>query len=184
MFKAIFAFLLLASPVLAQDQAATARAASGCGPAQVDYDVKTDKKQHPVGQVEPGRALVYVIAELKTDDLGFRLTGIITKVGLDSNWVGANRGQSYFFFSVDPGEHQICTNWQSALGSRSKLGSALTFTAEPGKVYYFHTQVYAITGTPHEQQYSDFAVEFEPIDPAEGHFLISSSPFSISKPKK
>lgn len=182
MFKTIFAFLLLASPVLAQDQVATARAASGCGPAQINFDVKTDKKQHPAGQVESGKALVYVIAELKTNS-GLQIGSVTTKVGLDSNWVGANRGQSYFFFPVEPGDHQVCANWQSSFGRYSKLGSALTFTAEPGKIYYFRTQVYAIAGNPHDQ-YEDYRVEFEPIDPAQGQFLISSSRFSTSKPKK
>jgi len=183
MVKAMFAFLLLASPVLAQDQATAARAASGCGPAQINFDVKKDNKQHPAGQIEPGKALVYVIATLKTNP-GLQIgSSVTTKVGLDSNWVGANRGQSYFFFSVEPGEHQICANWQSSFGSRSKLGSALTFTAEAGKAYYFLTRVYAIDGHGHGEP-DDYSVEFEPIDPAEAQFLISSSPLSISKPKK
>src|SRR5277367_43952 len=132
MTKSMLAFLLpailFASPAFAQDQAAAARAASGCGPNQIDFDVKTDNKQHPLPQPESGKALVYVVSVLKTDDLGFKIGGVTTKVGLDANWVGANRSQSYFFFSVDPGDHQICANWQSSLGSRSKLGSALTFT--------------------------------------------------------
>ncbi|MFY9531896.1 MAG: hypothetical protein WAR24_23580 [Candidatus Acidiferrales bacterium] len=39
----VLLLLLLASPVFAQDQAAVARAAAGCGPDQVEFDVKTDK---------------------------------------------------------------------------------------------------------------------------------------------
>jgi hypothetical protein len=173
--------LLVASPAFAQDQAAAARTASGCGPDQIDFDVKTDKKQHPAPQPESGKALIYVIEVLKTDDAGFKIGGVTTKVGLDGAWVGANHSQSYFFFSVDPGDHRLCTSWQSSLGSRSKLGSALSLHAEPGQIYYFRARVYALT---ENRDRNDLAVKFEPIDPAEAQFLISSSPLSTSKPKK
>jgi hypothetical protein len=42
---------MLAVPVRAQDQATTARTAAGCGADNVQFDVKTDKSQHPQGQV-------------------------------------------------------------------------------------------------------------------------------------
>jgi hypothetical protein len=37
----LFAFSVYAFPVFAQDQAANARASAGCGPSQVEFDVKT-----------------------------------------------------------------------------------------------------------------------------------------------
>lgn len=51
-----FAMLLAAVlPIVAQDDAARARAAAGCGPSSQMFDVqKADK--HPVGQVESGKA--------------------------------------------------------------------------------------------------------------------------------
>jgi hypothetical protein len=102
MMKTILMVLLSTLPVLAQDQAVTARAAAGCGPTEVKFEVKTDKRQHPIGQPESGKALVYVFADENADPGGIRIGGLTTRIGLDGAWVGANKGTSYFFFSVNP----------------------------------------------------------------------------------
>jgi hypothetical protein len=60
-------FALLTLPVFAQDRAAAARAAAGCGPDKVQFDVKTDKQQHSESQPEGGKALVYVFENEKRD---------------------------------------------------------------------------------------------------------------------
>jgi hypothetical protein len=101
------------------------------------------------------------------------------RVGLDGAWVGANQGKSYFYFSVDAGEHQLCTNWQSGVFKKTamRIGSAITLTAGAGKVYYFRTQVY-------ERSEQDHNVKLEPVENAEAQFLISSSSFSNFHPKK
>jgi hypothetical protein len=62
----LFLLLLFATPMLAQDQAA-ALGAGGCGPEKIEFDVKTDKNQHPMAQLQPGKALVYVFEEEETD---------------------------------------------------------------------------------------------------------------------
>jgi len=62
-------------------------------------------------------------------------------VGVDGVWVGAYEYKSYTYFSVNPGEPQMCTSQQSALKSRRDNNApAITFTAEEGKVYFFRTQ--------------------------------------------
>ena len=101
------------------------------------------------------------------------------RIGLDGSWVGANKGKSYFFFSVDPGEHQLCTKWQSSVFQKTaeRIGSAVAVTAQAGKVYYFRIQVY-------ERSEHDSTVKLEPVETAEGQFLVSSSWFSTSRPKK
>jgi len=48
---------------------------------------------------------------------------------------------------------------------------------EAGKVYYLRTQVY-------ERSEQDRNVKMEPVEIAEGQFLISASSFSTSHPKK
>jgi hypothetical protein len=78
----------------------------------------------------------------------------------------------------------------SLLGSRSRhcyaitfketskrIGSAMTLKAEAGRVYYLRTQVY-------ERSEQDHNVKLEPVETAEGQFLISASAFSTSHPKK
>jgi hypothetical protein len=172
MMKGMLAFLFLASPVFAQDHAAVASASGGCGPSEVHFDVKTNESRHPVRLPEAGQALVF--------SLCLRGHGAPTmRVGLDGAWVGANKGKSYFFFSVEPGDHQLCTNWQSGVFKKRaiRIGSAITLTAQAGKVYYFRTQVY-------ERSEQDYNVKLEPVESAEGQFLISASKFSTSHPRK
>jgi hypothetical protein len=44
-------------PAIAQDQAATARTAAGCGPSQVQFDVKLDDTLHVLAQPEASKAI-------------------------------------------------------------------------------------------------------------------------------
>ena len=174
-FAVVLLVAVLALPGLAQDQAA-ARAAAGCGPKQVQFDVTTDKKQHPEAKAETGKAVVYVFEEEKRDPN--QVFGLVTtRIGVDGQWVGANHGKSYFFFSVDPGNHDLCANWQSSLKMYSKLASAASLTAEAGNVYYFRAVVEERTQTPP-------GVRLEAVDPAEGQLLRAASAVSSSHPRQ
>jgi hypothetical protein len=177
MLKAMLIALLLASPVFAQDEAETARVAAGCGPNEIKFNVKTEKKRHPTGQAAEGKALVYVFGDENEDNGGFHIGGLTTRIGLDGTWVGANDFKSYFFFSVDPGDHRLCTSWQSIIKGRTQKSAATSFTAAVGKVYYFRTK------TPDRPQPGEL-VRLVPVDPAEAQLLIASSAFSISHTKK
>lgn len=161
-----FAVLLGALPVLAQDDAAAARTAAGCGPSTGMFDVKTTDLKHPVAQPEEGRALVYFFVDL--------VAAPTMRVGVDGNWVGANDGKSYFFFQVQPGEHNVCTEWQSGTFKKSseRVGEAIHLTAEAGKTYYLRLN------------FSYQRMHLELSDEAEGHFLIGSSLYATSQPKK
>jgi hypothetical protein len=174
MIKTMVAGILLvlfASSVFAQDPAPEPSVRGGCGPSEAYFDVKADRKQHPVATPDASKALVYIFEDMEH--------GPTMRVGLDGAWVGANKGKSYFFFSVDPGDHQVCTNWQSGTFKETskRIGSAMTLKAEAGKVYYLRTQVY-------ERSEQDHNVKLEPVETAEGQFLISASAFSTSHPKK
>jgi hypothetical protein len=179
MTRPILAVFLLATPVFAQDDAATARAAAGCGSDRVNFEVKTDKKHHPAPQPEAGKGLVYVFANVPTGNYGDGVWRITTRVGLDGDWVGANGRNSYFFFGVSPGDHRVCTNWQSSVGWRAKVAKAVTLTAEAGKTYYFRTRMLPVT-----EHQSEVMMKLEALDPAEGQLLIASSALSTSQPKK
>lgn len=137
--KSLFAILILTSFALAQNQP-PARTAAGCGPGTVQFHVKADKTKHSIAQSDSGKAVVYVLQVEKRDVGAWSLGATTTRVGLDGRWKGANHGQTYISFSVDPGEHHLCTDWQSSLRQFSKLCAAATVTAEPGKIYYFRTR--------------------------------------------
>jgi hypothetical protein len=168
-------FLLLTSPVLAQDRAAMTAAVSACGQANTKFAVKQDQTQPP-SKPESGKALVYVIEDMGQWDRGC-LGGCITiRVGLDGAWIGANQGNTHFSFSVLPGEHHLCANWQSSLAERSSMYSLADFNAEAGKVYYFRTRVWASGNVPF--------LDLDPVNNDEGRYQVAASPPAISNPKK
>jgi len=172
MLKTALVALLFASPALAQDSAANALAAAGCGSNEVHFDVKTDKKQHPTAQPDAGKALVYVIGDSWSDHVAVHIETPPTRFGVDGTWVGANGYRSYFFFPVEPGDHRLCTNVQSILKGQVKSSTAATsFTAEAGRTYYFRTK------TP-DRPVAGEELKLVPVDPAEAQVLIAAASFS------
>jgi hypothetical protein len=175
-------FLLLAvlfgSPALAQNAPSDPLTTAGCGANDVHFNVKTDKNQHPTGQPEVGKALVYVIGDASYDHASIHMGTLPTRFGVDGTWVGANGFRSYFFFTVEPGEHRLCTNMQSKLQRQVKSSTAATsFTAEAGKSYYFKTK------TP-DRPVTNEEVKLVPVDPAEAQVLLAAAAFSTFSLKK
>jgi hypothetical protein len=163
--------MLLTVSAFAQEQSADVSAA--CGPQDVDLSVKQDGSQHTLSQPQPGKALIYFIQE--TGSATCLLGPCVTRIGLDGAWVGAFKHNSYFFVSVDPGEHHACMNVQSP----TPLGKLMAFaqvTAEAGKIYYLGTKASARTSTTR--------LEIDPMDSDQAKYLIGSSPLSVSQQKK
>ena len=149
------------------DQASAARAAAGCGPNEIQFDVKTDKTQHPQAPPEAARAVIYVFSE--------RAEFPNVRVGMDGKWMGANHDESYFFFTAEPGEHRLCWDVQKGQEKLSGQGAAVTFTAEAGKAYFFRTILASAEIAPRWK--------VKRLDAAEGMFLVSSWPLSTSHPR-
>jgi hypothetical protein len=159
------------SPAFAQVQAATARTAAGCGPSQVQFDVKLDDTLHVLAQPEAGKAIVYVFE----DDF----TGPTMRIGVDGSWAGATNGKSFIYFSIAPGEHNVCTEWQSNVFKKTseRVGGAISLNLEAGKVYYLRMTFEEVTK-------ASGRIKLDLTDNAEGQFLLSSSALSNSHPKK
>jgi hypothetical protein len=60
---------------------------------------------------------------------------------VDGKWAGANKGNSYFILTVDPGMHHLCANWQSSKDSESSKVSMASFTAAANRVYFFQVRI-------------------------------------------
>ena len=58
---------------------------------------------------------------------------IQTKLAVDGRWVGVNRGNNYFFFTLAPGEHYFC--------STAENRSVLAMKVEAGKTYYLQQKI-------------------------------------------
>jgi hypothetical protein len=171
--KALLVFFLLAAPAFAQDTASTSPGLAACGPDNVKFAVKEDKAQQSVTQMEPGKAIVYVIEDYAAVCLGGCAT---IRVGLDGTWIGANQRNTYFFFTVTPGEHHLCSNWQSSLERYSGMYSLANFTAEAGKAYYFRTRAWFSYQSPR--------FDLEALNSDEGKYLVATSPLAVSHAKK
>jgi hypothetical protein len=170
-------FLLFASSAFAQNHSAAPAVPASCGSLDIQFDVKQDRTQHALAQPEASKALVYVIEEFEELPGGF-ITPTI-RVGVDGSWVGATKGTSFLFFSVDPGEHHLCANWQSSSSQISKQYSLTSFTAESGKVYFFKVapQVEAFHAGGNA-----WRKDLAPVDVDEANYLISISFPSVSHP--
>jgi hypothetical protein len=165
--KVALIVLLFTASAFAQEP--SSGVASACGPKEGKFNVELDESAHTFAPPEPGKAQAYFIQEKGPDALA-----VTTKIGLDGVWVGVNKNSSYFFVSVEPGEHHACASVQSYRGHPVGL---VHFTAEAGKVYYFNARIvygeeakaYLFLGT---------------VDSDQAKYLIGSFPLSVSTPKK
>ncbi len=170
--------LLLTAPVLAQESSNSAQPSSspGCGPENEKFSVVNEKKQHPAPGPQEGKALVYFFQ----DDSHFTSAPPkpSTLVGIDGRWVGATHANSYFYFSVEPGERHLCTRWQgySYLAS-VHTSAALHFEARAGSVYYFR-----VKNSSSPEKIAE--AKLEEIDSDEGQLLAKAFSYNTSQPKK
>jgi|HubBroStandDraft_6_1064221.scaffolds.fasta_scaffold28021_2 hypothetical protein len=176
--KAVLVVFVFAACAFAQDQSALASAESACGPNEVQFDTKTAQNETPT-QPEAGKSLVYVVEVF--DKVVGEIGRPTLRVGLDGKWAGADKGNSYLSFAVDPGEHHLCANWQSRLKRLSKESAFTSFTADPGKTYYFRARITEHGGSGGA---SNFSLDLEPVNGDEGKYLVASSAFAVSQPKK
>lgn len=100
-----------------------------CGPKEkeVNYKADTDKSQHPTPAQPADKALVYV---LRPSLIGNKIQ---SKLAVDGDWKGTNRGNNYFYFTLDPGEHYFC--------SLAENHSVLKLDVAAGKTYYLQQHV-------------------------------------------
>jgi len=172
----VFLFAISAFP---QDLSVAA-AESACGPSKIQFGVTTEVNdgRHSLLQPDPGEALVYVVEDQK-----FKVVNdVTTKVGVDGTWVGANLGNSYLSFSVEPGKHHLCTDWISGFVPHGRLVSLTSFTAEPGRIYYFRARTSASPTSGRAR--AGASLDLGLVDEDEGKLLVASSGLSIWQQKK
>jgi hypothetical protein len=56
-----------------------------------------------------------------------------SKLAVNGEWKGANRGDNYFYLELAPGEYHFC--------SQAENRSLLTLTVEAGKTYYLQQKI-------------------------------------------
>jgi hypothetical protein len=168
--KTILAVILFSCAAFAQNDEAIAQAKSACGPGQTHFDVEAINFTESISQPAAGKALVYVIAQWQG--------GGTVRIGLNGSWAGAITTDSHMSFPVDPGEHHLCSSWQSIFAKNNKAVVLSSFTAEAGKIYYFRVRA-IIQG-----QNASSIFDMDPINSDEGRYLVLESKISKSNAKK
>ena len=147
---------------------------SACGNNRIEFSARKSDKPAPA-EHPTDKAIVYVFSKLNYGGIPIGCQ-VVSRIGVDGKWVGANCGTSYVETIVDPGEHHLCSDWQSRVRFGTRPGPALLgFSAAVGKAYYFRTTIVYQAGT------TDLTLESVGED--EGKYLLSSSPASESTPK-
>jgi hypothetical protein len=158
-----------------------------CGNDKIQFDVKSDKKHAPPAPPADGMAMIVFVETIHETGSCFLCGKPTTRVGVDGKWVGANKGDSYFTVSVAPGEHHICTDWQSDFAKLRAMVGLTKFNAEAGKVYYYETKATMEQrnkggGTEQMIGASDRDLDFKAIDEEEGKYRVKASVYSIATP--
>ena len=178
--KTALAVILFAVSTVTQDPSAIEAAEAACGPYNLEFRIKIDNSQHPLIQPDPSKAVVYVSLDQRFQ----AIRAVTARIGIDGAWVGANRGNSYLFFSAAPGEHHLCTDWMSDLLPGGRLVSVANFTAEAGKVYYFRVRTSGGPSSYLKDSGRSASIDLEPVNSDEGKLLVASSVWSNSQPKR
>ncbi|MGA2167614.1 MAG: hypothetical protein ABSG62_05340 [Terracidiphilus sp.] len=150
-----------------------------CGDDKVKFDVKTERSKTPPAAPAEGKAQI-VFIENENQMIGPFMYATV-RFGLDGAWAGANKDNSYFTLDVAPGVHHLCASWQSALHMLKKSIDVASFTAEPGKVYYFAAQVTVI---PTGGNNANYTFGLSQLDEDEGKYRVKAWKLATSIPSK
>ncbi len=170
--------LFSAGSALGQDAAGIKAATAACGPVKEKFAVskQAGAMGAPEGTAEAaesGQARV-VIAQ-PGNLVGF--TSQTFRVGIDGAWAGAVAGSSWQAFTVAPGEHHVCVNWESHWKVLAEQYAMANLEAEAGKTYYLQL---TITGA----QGAITSFNLVPVDVDEGKYLMASLPGAVSHRSK
>jgi hypothetical protein len=142
-----------------------------CGDDKVKFSVKPAEPQPAPAPLPAGKAQIVFIENV--EEYGFYMTEPATRFGVDGAWVGANKGNSYFVSTVDPGLHHLCVNWQSSKDAESSKVSMASFTAEANKVYFF--QVKVLLRQDSQGWVKERTFELTPLNEDDGKYRVKAS---------
>jgi len=144
-----------------------------CGAKDVSFQINKQKGDAAKPFSSPDKAKLVFVQRNE------RCIGCsVTRVGIDGAWIGANKGDSYFAVTIEPGEHHVCANWGAPLARTEAKVELTDLQAEAGKVYYFETEV-ASYGQNRAPQ-----MNLKRLSSDEGAFLVSRSEMAVATPKQ
>lgn len=93
---------------------------------------------------------------------------------------GANKGKSYFTYSIEPGEHHVCVDQQSVSGKIRQAVSMDSFIADPGHVYYYQIKI----TIDKSYQPTRFSLDLVPLNADDGEYQAKLANLATPIPKK
>lgn len=152
-----------------------------CGDDKIKFEVKVEKGSLDLPPLAPGKARIVFIETLtKHGVIGRAAT---TRYGVDGTWMGANKGDSYFYVDVDPGHHEVCANWQAVNTTGNSVGVAQV-NAKAGGIYYFEAAILDVAESPGPGAvYTNVQFRFVPLSPQTGQTRLREVGMSTFKPK-
>jgi hypothetical protein len=177
--------LIFSISVLGATQAWAAVLPDACGDDKVNFEVATQKSPGSQAGPEAGKAHIVFVENSPSQ------SGPTMRYGMDGAWVGANKGNSYFTLTVEPGVHQLCTGVQTHF-DRVKKGfiEVTSLTVEAGKTYYYEAKItnFAVAGATGPGVTNGgggggASFSLSPLTELEGEYRIKAWKLSTSKPK-
>jgi len=158
-----------------------------CGDDKTQFDVKTQKHQPTPAPPAEGKAQIVFIEAMDKNLACWSCGAPTSRFGIDGAWVGATKGNSYFAIDVTPGEHHLCTDWQSTFRRIDEKVGMTDFVAEAGKTYYFEAKVRIKEhnyGTgPDSSSEVDRDLNFTRVSDDEGRYGVKLGTLAIAKAK-
>lgn len=147
---------------------------TACGTAQANFSVHKAKDTQVPLQPPPGKALVYIIETMERTP--FISSNV--NIGMDGAWLGATSSNSHMSFTVDPGLHHLCADYQGHAIDLEQLSNPLLhqLNAQAGHTYYLHYNLFLTR--------SGSIPYFTLADPDEGQFLVQQTQRAIFTLKK
>jgi len=176
--KLSLGILLLSASLAFAAQAKATILPDACGDDKVKFDVNAEKGRSAPAPPEAGKAQI-VFIENENQMIGPFMYATV-RFGMDGVWAGANKGNSYFVVTVDPGVHHLCASWQSALPRLKKSIDVAKLTAEAGNTYYFAAQVTVI---PTGDSNANINFGLSQLDEDQGQYRVKAWKLAASKPQ-
>ena len=139
-----------------------------CGKPDVQFTVKKADGAAPAAATNPGQATV-IFMESVNHGAGLFTTPTL-RLGLDGDWAGAVRGNTYVTLALTPGEHHFCAAWQSHFSSLRKTVEVMPLTVEAGKSYFVEFKIHIVPG----EGGNAVLTELKPINSDQGSYDLKS----------
>ncbi len=117
------------------------KAEAACGGPAIKFLVQANPITGVLPPVVAGQARIVIFEYMGNSFMPVKdlkrhyLFGPTIRIGLDGKWIGATKGRSYIAFSVAPGEHHLCAQWQPGHGDPSGTIALAPVEVTAGKTY-------------------------------------------------